>query len=319
MKVLVTGANGFIGRHLCGHLSAQGHSVTAVARRPPGFPIGAAEVAVVADHTAINASLFQGCDCVIHLAARAHVLKDKADNPLAEFRAANANTAKRWADEAGRNGVQRFVLVSSIGVNGAATAGAPFSEASAAAPGEPYAISKLEAENMLRLSARHTGMEYVIVRPPLVYGPGAPGNFALILKLAAAGWPLPFGSMAARRSLLSVWNLADFLRRCVESPAAKDELFLLADREDIALPELFKYLGEGFGRANAVFPFPPRLLSLAARLLGKGKAFDKLGAELLIDSSKARQALGWSPPYSAADAMRRTGQELRMACRPPRP
>jgi nucleoside-diphosphate-sugar epimerase len=311
MRILITGAGGFIGHHLCEHLSAQGHYIKAIVRSQPDRELAAAEVLVIPDYLNPASSVFQGYDCVIHLAARAHILKEKIADPLAEFREINVNMARRWVEEAGRSGVKRFVLVSSAGVNGSNTCGVPYSEDMPVNPIEPYAISKLEAEHMLRTTAEVYGMEYVIVRPPLVYGTDAPGNFALLLKLAKTGWPLPFGRVNAKRNMVSVWNLADFLRCCCEHPAAASELFLVSDREEVTLPEIFKYLGEGSKRKNLMIPLPVSWLFTAARLLGKDKAFAKLVAEFRVDTGKATRLLNWAAPYSAAESLRRTGKELR--------
>ncbi|MBK8115186.1 MAG: NAD-dependent epimerase/dehydratase family protein [Candidatus Accumulibacter sp.] len=310
MKILVTGANGFIGRHLCFHLTEQKHSVKAVVRQEPKAPIIADEVIVLPDGSPLTTNLFDSCESIVHLAARVHILKNNTENSLEQFRNINVDMTQRWVEAAIHNGIRRFVLVSSIGMFGPHKSGIPFTETMPVTPIEPYAISKLEAEDSLSTSCDGTDMDYVIIRPPLVYGPDAPGNFALLLKLFSLGFPLPFGSLDSQRSFVSVWNLVDFIRCCLLQAAAKNEVFVVCDKEFITLPEIFQYLGEGYGRYNRVFRFPPILLALAAGLLGKSNAFDKLVADLQVDANKARQILNWVPPYSAADAMRKTGQDF---------
>ncbi|MFM8333833.1 MAG: NAD-dependent epimerase/dehydratase family protein [Candidatus Methylumidiphilus sp.] len=312
MKVLVTGAGGFVGRHLCAHLSACGHYVIAAVRRPG---VVMADETVVAPDLAVGdlpTQVLRQCACVIHLAGRAHVLREVVADPTAAFTAANVTASRRLAQAAAAAGVGRFVLASSIGVNGGQTRGEPFSEASPTQPSEPYAHSKLAAERaVLEVAGQTAGMACVIVRPPLVYGPDAPGNFGLLLRLLATGAPLPFAALHAQRSLVSVWNLADFLRVCAEHEAAVGELFLVSDADDVSLPDIFRHLSEGYGRGNRLFALPPKLLALSAKLAGKGGAFAKLAAELRVDSRKAERLLGWRPPLSAAEGLRRTGREYR--------
>lgn len=311
MRVLVTGAAGFVGRALCAHLAACGAAVVALSRSAPagsGTPGVTAHVADFGDAAALAARL-DGCDTVIHLAGRAHVMHDTVADPLAAFREVNVGLTERLLLLAARAGVRRFIFVSSIGVNGNRSNGAALTEADAPAPHDLYAISKWEAEQRVLALAAQVGIEYVIVRPTLIFGPDAPGNFALLLKLAAKGLPLPFGSLAARRSLLSIWNFVDFLGACARHRAPLQGTFVIADSECVTLSEIFTELGKGMGKRQWLVPVPPALLGALARLAGKGQMLAKVDAELVVSAEKARTTLGWTPPLSTASALVRAGQE----------
>ncbi len=247
-----------------------------------------------------------GCSSVIHLAARAHILNDTIDDPLAAFRSTNVAGSVQLARCAARAGVRRFVFVSSIGVNGNANS-RPFTQADAAAPAEAYAISKFEAEQALIEETSNSAMELVIVRPPLVYGPDCPGNFLRLLKLLSSGVPLPFGAISTKRSFVSVWNLADFLATCVLNPQAAGEVFLVSDMEDVTLPGLLRGLAAGMGKKAPLFSLSPALLGFVAGIAGKSAMFEKLCGNLTVDASHARTVLNWHPPVSLAEGLRRTG------------
>lgn len=309
MNILVTGANGFVGRYLCALLRSRGHKVRAVVRSATCEAPDVDELFFVSDLTdSVSLSeLLVGCDCVVHLAARAHLLNDKSTDPLSEFRLANVSTTVALATCAANVGVKRFVYVSSIGVNGQFTKGIPFSESQLEHPHDDYALSKLEAENALRDISNKTGIEYVIVRPPLVYGPDAPGNFALLLKLVSYRIPLPFGRVHAKRSLISVWNLVDFLCVCVEHQRAANELFLVADNEDLTLAEILKFLAVGMNHRLIFLPVGPVFLKTVASLFGRRLAIEKLTSDLVIDHSKILDKLGWRAPISASEALTNTG------------
>ena len=311
--VLVTGANGFVGKAVCLALSERGMQVSAAVRhgaeistsyRLPG--VSTIDVGNIDSNTDWSAAL-TGCSHVIHLAARAHVVHDKDADPLAAFRQTNVYGTVQLARSAIRAGVQRFVFVSSVGVNGNHNARA-FTEADAAQPAEDYAISKLEAELALQFELAGGAMELVIVRPPLVYGPGCPGNFLRLLKLLSSRMPLPFGAFDAKRSFVGVWNLADFLVTCTLHERAAGEVFLVSDMEDVALPELLRGLAVGMERSAPIFSFPPAVLGMAAKTLGKGAVFDKLGGALTVDASHARRTLDWRPPVPLAEGLQRTGR-----------
>jgi nucleoside-diphosphate-sugar epimerase len=310
-KILVTGANGFVGKMVCAELLARGFDVTAAVRNAPDGAnvqnsglrfVGVGNIDSDTDWT----EALEGCSGVIHLAARAHVLNDDVADPLAAFRTTNVAGALQLARAASRAGIGRFVFVSSIGVNGNLSRQA-FAEHDAPLPAEPYAISKLEAELALRAEATRSSMELVIVRPPLVYGPNCPGNFLRLLKLLASGIPLPFSALRTRRSFISVWNLADFLATCLVHEHAAGELFLVSDMDDVTLPDLLRGLARGTGRHARLFSVPPAWLAALAGMAGKGAMYDKLAGTLTVDAQHARRQLGWVPPVSLTEGLRRTG------------
>ena len=240
-----------------------------------------------------------GVDVVFHLAARVHVLRETAAAPLAEFRRTNVAGTERLARSAAAAGVKRLVYVSSIGVNGLTTAdGKKFSEADAPHPHNDYALSKWEAEQALARVADETGLQVVIVRPPLVYGGGAPGNFAQMLAVVAKGIPLPFASVRNRRSLVYVGNLVDALIVCATHPAAAGQTYLVSDGEDVSTPELLRQLAHALDVPARLLPCPPALLRLAGRLSGRQEQVERLLGSLQVDSGKIRRELNWIPPYS---------------------
>lgn len=310
MDVLVTGGTGFIGARLVERLLADGrHSVRIAVRSPHQqqqpevrvFPVGD-----ISADTDWRACLVAG-GVVIHTAARAHVLHDTAGSPLQEFRRVNVEGTLRLASQAINAGVRRFVFLSSIGVNGSGTPLAPFDENSPPAPHADYARSKLEAEQGLQALVRHTGMELVIVRPPLVYAGHAPGNFQRLLRLVYSGLPLPLGRIENRRSLIALDNLVDFLVCCIEHPGAADQLFLVADDEDISTPEMVRHIAAGMGLPDRLWPVPNALLELGARLLGYSSMYSQLCGSLCIDSNKATRLLGWRPGIAPGQALQRAG------------
>ncbi|MHB0990637.1 MAG: UDP-glucose 4-epimerase family protein [Burkholderiales bacterium] len=307
-RILITGANGFVGRALCEAALARGFAVKAATRTPCRFN-GGIESAVVGavDGETDWTSALQGADVVIHLAARVHVMRESALDPLAEFRWVNTAGTKHLARSAAAAGVQRLVYVSTIKVNGEETPGdRRYSELDVAAPQDPYGVSKWEAELALHAVARGTGLQVVIVRPPLVYGAGVKGNFAQMLRVVARGVPLPLASVNNRRDLLYVGNLVDALLVCAVHPAAAGQTFLLSDGEPVSTPELLRRLAQALGVADRVFPFPPGLLTLAGKLTGKSAQIERLLGSLQIDSGKIRRELDWRPPYSLEQGLRDT-------------
>ena len=312
-KILVTGANGFVGRAVCAELARRSISAVAAVRSLAATPapffdpgIAAVEVGQI-DGATDWAGALEGCTAVIHLAARAHILADSHADPLAAFRQTNVAGTLALARAAARAGVRRFVFVSSIGVNGSLNC-VPFTGADVPAPAETYAASKLEAELALQGATAGGAMELVIVRPPLVYGPECPGNFRRLLQLLATGAPLPFGAIAARRSFIGVWNLADVLLLCTSHPDAAGNVFLVSDMEDVALPGLLRGLADGMGRKARLFSVPPKLLAGVAGALGKSGIYDKLCGGMTVDAAEARRVLDWTAPVSLAEGLRRTGR-----------
>lgn len=295
--MLVTGSTGFVGGHLVRALAVAG-----VAVRPLGRE--ALERITAGEG---GAEGLEQCCSVVHLAARAHVLDDTSSSLLDVYRQSNRDVTLKLARAAAQAGVLRFVFVSSIRVNGSASA-RPFRADDPPRPDEPYAISKAEAESGLQRIAEETGLEVVIVRPPLVYGPGVKGNFHRLLALAASGVPLPLASIAGRRSLIGVGNLCDLLRVCLHHRNAPGRTFLVSDGEDIALPSLIRELALGMGRPARLFPAPAGLVRGLAAIVGKTGTFDKLAASLQIDATETIKALGWSPPVSMMEGLRETAR-----------
>lgn len=302
--VAVTGASGFIGRALVRQLHAQGRAVTAVARHAWAAPAGVRVLALASyeDAAALDGA-FAGAHCVVHLAALAH-----RAGSAPEFDA-SVRAAQAVAAAAARCGVRRLVLLSSIGVNGQRTDAAPFTEDDPPRPAEPYAHSKLQAERAVVAAAAGTPLEYVIVRPPLVYGPDAPGNFGRLVRLVQRGWPLPFGAIANARTFIGLDNLVDLLAACIDHPAAANQLLLAGDSEDLSTPQLVRCIADGLGRPARLLPVPPGWLRGAAALLGRERLADSLCGSLRVDSSKARRLLQWRPRVGAADGVRRAARE----------
>lgn len=306
--MLVTGANGFVGRALCDEAAAQGFRLRG-ATRTVCHLAGAAENVIVGacdNETDWTHALFD-IDAVIHLAARVHVMHDESSDPLAEFRKVNVAGAEHLARQAARAGVKRLVYVSSIKVNGEGTPdNGSFTEANSPNPQDPYGVSKWEAEQALHRVAAETGLEVVIVRPPLVYGAGVKGNFAQMLKVLAKGIPLPLASVENRRSLVYVGNLVDALILCATHPAAAGQTYLVSDGEDVSTTDLLRQLGAAMGHPARLFSCPQALLKLAGRLTGRADQVERLLGSLRVDSSKIRRELGWIPPFTLDKGLKRS-------------
>ena len=304
--VLVTGANGFIGSALCVALQAAGIGVRRALREalpgvPDVFPIG--EIGPGTDWSAALA----GIPCVVHLAARTHVLQETAADPLAEYRRVNVEGTRRLAQQAARAGVRRLVFLSSIKVNGE-SAGRPITEDDPPHPEDAYGISKWEAEQALHRVSAETGLEVVILRPPLVYGPGVKGNFRRLLDVVARGWPLPLASIRNRRSLIYVGNLADAIVAAIATPQAAGKTWLASDGEDVSTPDLVREIGRALGKDAWLFPCPVGLLKAAAALAGKGPEAARLAASLQLDCSRIRRELLWRTPYSLSEGLQETAR-----------
>lgn len=296
-RIAVTGATGFIGRALCRHLQNEGRLVRPIGRNAgeASEVVGVGDIGSGTDWTAALAAV----DCVVHCAGRAHVLSETAVDPLAQYRRVNVEGTRRLAEQAVAAGVRRFVFLSSIGVLGVHTNGrSPFRHDEPPEPVEPYAVSKLEAERELASIAARTGLELVIVRPPLVYGPGVGANFLRLVRLVDSGWPLPFGAIRSQRSLVGIDNLVDFLVRCIDHPAASGETFLLSDGQDIALPELIRKLAHHLGQSARLVPIRHGQLLALARFAGKGGPVERLTSALQVDIEHTRRTLAWQPPMS---------------------
>jgi nucleoside-diphosphate-sugar epimerase len=314
-KLLVTGAGGFVGRVVCAEAASRGLQVIAAVRSEAGIVTGGSAVAIgeIDGQTDWSAAL-GGVDVIIHLAARAHVMREGDADPLTLYRRINLYGTQNLAEQAVRAGVKRLVYVSSIKVNGEATsARESFSEQSAPEPEDPYGISKWEAEQALLRIARDSGLEVVIVRPPLVYGDGVKGNFAQMLKVLAKGIPLPLASVQNLRSLVFVKNLADALLLCASHPLAAGQTYLVSDGEDISTPGLLRGLSAASGGRARLYPFPLALLHLAGRLVGKAGQVERLTGSLRVDSGKIRRELNWTPPYTLQQGLQATAEWYRNA------
>jgi nucleoside-diphosphate-sugar epimerase len=308
MRLLVTGASGFVGQQLCIASAMCRHVVRAALRVPSYGPTSVESISVgeINDSTDWSKAL-QDIDVVIHLAARVHVMHDTAVDPLSEFRRTNTQGTEHLARCAAARGVKRLVYVSSIKVNGEETpTGNRYSELDAPAPQDPYGVSKWEAEQALWQVSRETGLEVVVVRPPLVYGPGVKGNFLQMLKVLARRWPLPLGAVSNRRDLIYVGNLVDALMTCATHPAAAGHTYLVCDGESVSTTELLKQLSQALGVSPPLLPFPPVLLRWAAALGGKSAQLERLLGSLQIDDGRIRRELGWQPPYTLQQGLQAT-------------
>jgi nucleoside-diphosphate-sugar epimerase len=311
--IVITGANGFIGRSLCERLVADGHSVIATVRSPnsaaalpPG--INAVSFKPITPETDWS-DVLSRADVVVHLAARVHIMRDSAADPASEFRKLNVLSTSRLFQQAIQGGVKRFVFLSSIGVNGNATpADRPFTEQNPPAPHNPYSRSKLEAEQTLQSLAVNSPMEIVTIRAPIVYGVGNPANALRLLQAVHLRRPLPFASVQNRRSLIYLGNLVDAIALCCVHPRAARQLFLVSDREDVSTPELIRRIAAAFGVEPRLLPVPPALMFAAATLLGKRDLAERLIGSLAVDSSKIVRELGWKPPYSMEQGLAATAK-----------
>jgi nucleoside-diphosphate-sugar epimerase len=309
-KILLTGATGFIGNGLLRRISAdKNKSLVAVVRKLATLDsehgINVREVDSLTESTNWQ-DVLAGVNIVIHAAARAHVMSEDTIDPLAVYRRVNVDGTMALARQASVEGVKRFIFISSIKVNGEQTQlGSKFEADATPAPEDAYGISKLEAENALLQLSAETGMELVIIRPPLVYGAGVKGNFATMAKLVAKGLPLPLGAIHNKRSLVALDNLVDLIITCIDHPAAANQIFLAGDGEDISTTQLLRGVAKAMGKPSRLIPIPASWLMMAATVLGKKAVAQRLLGSLQVDISKAQQLLGWTPPLSVAEGLRR--------------
>ena len=314
MTMLVTGANGFVGSALCARLRKDGAPVRGAVRSSNARPGGTEGVTIdgLASDTDWSEAL-KNVEQVVHLAARVHVMNDKSSEPLAEFRRVNVEGTAALARQAAAAGVRRFVFLSSVKVIGEFTeAGQPFTADDAPAPEDPYGVSKHEAEQLLRQIADETGMEVVIIRPPLVYGPGVKANFESMIRWLARGVPLPLAAVTQnRRSLVALDNLMDLIVTCLNHPAAANQTFLVSDGEDLSTAQLLKRMSAAMGKPARLFDVPPGLLKLGATLLNKPGIYQRLCGSLQLDIAKTRQLLDWTPPVSVDEGLRRAAEGFR--------
>lgn len=299
LKILITGSDGFVGARLSAYLEAQGHNILRVTRS--GTSRGAIAIGDIAEYQGWP-SLLQGVDCVIHCAARAHVLNEESADPLTAYRNTNVVATERLVKAAIEQKVRRFIFLSSIGVLGTNSNGrVPFSELDECLPSEAYSISKLEAEKLIKELCCQTALEYVIVRPPLVYGPGSKGNFLALIGYVKRRLPFPIFAPRNRRSLIALDNLINFISLCSDESKSKDaanQTFLISDEEVVSTVELLRLLSETYGKDLRVPSVPYCLMKLLAQVGGKSSRLERMFDSLEVNSEKARSMLGWKPVIS---------------------
>ena len=308
-NLLITGANGFVGRALISKLALEtNHFVRASVRKKIiQFP---SQIEVVENMDASSntnwTDALRDIDVVVHLFARVHVMDDKVADPLLEFRNINVNAPIALANAAAKQGIKRFVFLSSVKVNGESTFHKPFSESDLPHPQDAYAISKWEAEEALRKISKDTGMEVVIIRSPLVYGPNVKANFLKMMQYIKRGIPLPLGAIQNKRSLIGVDNLVDFIATIISHPNAANQTFLISDDEDISTTDLLRRIGKYIGRPARLIPLHPKILSFLFNILGRQDFGDRLLGSLEVDITKAKKLLAWSPPKTLDEGLRAT-------------
>ncbi|MCT9823041.1 nucleoside-diphosphate-sugar epimerase [Pseudomonas sp. TE36184] len=309
-SVFLTGATGFVGGDLLRRLVADSFSVTAAVRK--GAVLDASGITIVAFESFESArwdEVLTGIDAVVHCAARVHVMDDKEADPLAAFRKVNVEGTLSLAQQAAEAGVRRFVFISSIKVNGEGTSlGRPYTADDHPEPGDPYGVSKMEAEQGLRALAARTGMEVVIIRPVLVYGPGVKANFLNMMRWLDKGIPLPFGAINNRRSLVALGNLVDLIVTALTHPSAANQTFLASDGEDLSTTQLLRRMASALGKPAHLLPLPSWVLSIAANMLGKQSLSQRLCGSLQVDISKNKELMHWTPPISVDDALKTAAQ-----------
>jgi len=307
--ILVTGASGFVGRAVCARLRHDSIQARAAVRDPAAAPDALAGSVVGAELSPDSdwSEALSAVSVVIHCAARVHVMRDSAGDPLAQYRRVNVEGTLNLARQAAAAGVQRFVFISSIKVSGEETPpDVSFSTDDTPAPSDPYGVSKWEAEEGLRRLAAETAMDAVIIRPPLVYGPGVKANFAAMMRWLEKGVPLPLGAIHNARSFVALENLIDLLVTCIDHPAAANQTFLVSDGEDLSTTQLLRRMGDALGKPARLLPVPAWMLEAGAAMLGKRELAQRLCGNLQVDITKTRDVLGWTPPVSVDEGLRAT-------------
>ena len=308
MRILVTGANGFIGTHLCETLAKSGHEVRTTARSLDPKGSTTRELIICDLESADNLDhLTTGCDAIVHLAGRAHVMSDDPVTSESLYVSANVDVTKKLGQSASRTGVKRMILMSSVKVNGESTTiDTPFTSHDTPNPQDPYGRSKARAEQALWDVTSTSELEGVVIRPPLVYGPGVRANFASLIGIVSRGIPIPLGSIQNKRSFVSLDNLVDLISTTLKSPNAAGNTFLVSDGYDLSTPDLIRTIASALDQSPMLFPFPSALLKLVATSTGKRSAYDRLCGSLTVDIALTKQKLSWTPPFTVQDSMERT-------------
>ena len=308
MKILVTGATGFIGTQLSETLAKSGHQVRDTARTiTPNRPTTRELITCDLESADNLDHLTTGCDAIVHLAGRAHVMSDNPATSESLYLSANVDVTRRLAQSAARTGVKRMILMSSVKVNGESTTiGSPFTSQDTPNPQDPYGRSKAQAEQALWDVTSVSELEGVVIRPPLVYGPGVRANFASLIGIVNRGIPLPLSSIRNRRSFVSVDNLIDCIATALQSSNAAGQTFLVSDGNDLSTPELIRSIATSLHNSPKLIPIPTALLRLAATIAGKRGAYDRLCGSLTVDIALTKQKLSWTPPFTVQDSLQRT-------------
>lgn len=298
MKILITGSNGFLGQYLCQFLAEKNYSILAQTRKAQTFALpNISNINFDLNDNLDNVNLYQ-VEVIIHCAGRAHIMNESAESPLTAYRQTNVQGTLNLAQKAVESGVKRFIYLSSIKVNGEQTTTQPFKPYDKFNTDDHYGLSKYEAEQALLKLSEQTGLEVVIIRPVLIYGPHVKANFKNMINLANKKIPLPIGCLDNKRSLVSVYNLADLIEVCLTHPNAKNEIFLVSDQDDISVKQLFEKLAYYQNNKLLMIPVPKSLISLLASLVGKKAVASRLCSELVVDTSKNTKLLDWTAPYS---------------------
>lgn len=305
MNILITGSNGFLGQYLCQHLAEQSYSILAQTRKPQKFTYSAVtNINFDLNDDLDNIDLSQ-VDVIAHCAGRAHVMNETATSPLDAYRQTNVQGTLNLAQKAVESGVKRFIYLSSIKVNGEQTTTQAFKPNDCVQTDDPYGLSKYEAEQELLKLSKETGLEVVIIRPVLIYGPNVKANFKSMVGLANKKIPLPIGCLDNKRSMVSVYNLVDLIHVCMTHPNAKNEVFLASDQDDISVKQLFEKLAYHQNNNLIILPVPKSLIVFLASLVGKKAMASRLCSELIVDTSKNTQLLGWTAPYTVDTSLQK--------------
>jgi UDP-glucose 4-epimerase len=319
LRVLITGASGFVGSPLVNYLASLGHELVALTRSTSSIKPHESELVKLSAIGDIDGSTnwrpyLVGVESIVHLANRAHVMNEKASDPLSLYRAINTEGTLHLAHQAVAAGVKRFIFISSIKVNGELTKpGQPFTADDVSVPLDPYGLSKYEAELGLKKIAKETGLEVVIIRPPLIYGPGVKANFLKMMRWIERGIPLPLGSIHNQRSLVGIDNFLNFISLCLMHPKAAGKTFLVSDDHDLSTSELLRYIAKAMGRSSKLLPVPQSILAGVLNLLWQKEIAERLCASLQLDIHSTKNILGWSPPYKVEDQMNKTIKSFQLA------